>query len=88
MFNTELKAKVDRLCRDVAQAVAATPTLQGKAAAFRPDPTDDRSAFIGSVFACLLVLAALVLADKLLWPLSSPHHFTQEQTPKTQADPF
>ena len=52
----------------------------------KPDPTDDRSAFIGSVLACVLVLAGLVVADKLLWSESSPHHLTQEPIPTTRAD--
>ena len=53
----------------------------------KADPTDDRSAFIGSVLACLLVLAGLVVADKLLWPQSSSNHLPHGQTPTTQADP-
>ena len=57
----------------------------------RSDPTDDRSAFIGSVLACFLVLAGLVVADILLWPGTSSHHMTQDeakQTPITRADPL
>jgi hypothetical protein len=45
----------------------------------KPDPTDDRSAFIGSVLACFLVLAGLVVADRLVWPDASPHHLTQDE---------
>jgi hypothetical protein len=62
-------------------------TMQMQIDTRKPDPTDDRSAFIGSVLVCFLVLAGLVLADKLLWPQSSPHQLTQEEMPATQADP-
>lgn len=34
----------------------------------RSDPTEYRSGVIGSVIACLVLLAGLVLADRLLWP--------------------
>ena len=39
MFNNELKAKVDSLCRDVAEAVATTPALSSEATASRKGTT-------------------------------------------------
>ena len=56
----------------------------------RADPAEDRGAFIGSVLACFLVLAALVAADIVLSPEPSPHHLTQGEATKSpiaKADP-
>jgi hypothetical protein len=43
----------------------------------KADPTDDRSAFIGSVLACVVVLAGLITADILFASPTAPHHLTQ-----------
>jgi hypothetical protein len=56
----------------------------------KPDPVDDRSAFIGSVVACFVLLAVIIAADILFWPESSPHHLTQGEPAKSPiptADP-
>ncbi len=56
----------------------------------KADPAEDRAAFIGSVVACFLVLAALVAADIVLPSGSSPHQLTQGETAKSsiaKADP-
>ena len=56
----------------------------------KPDPVDDRSAFIGSVVACFLLLVGLIAADVLFWQGTSPHHLTQgngAKSPISTADP-
>ena len=56
----------------------------------KADPVEDRGAFIGSVLACLLVLAALVAADIVFSAEPSPHQSTQGEATKSpiaKADP-
>ena len=56
----------------------------------KADPTEDRGAFIGSVLACFLVLAALVAAAIVFSAEPSPHQLTQGEatkSPITNADP-
>ena len=45
----------------------------------KADPTDDRGAFIGGVFACFLVLAGLVAADILVWGDAPSRHLPHDE---------
>ena len=49
-----------------------------------PNPTDDRGAIIGGVIACFILLACLVLADKLFWPGESPDHGRHEHVARAR----
>jgi len=56
----------------------------------KADPTDDRGAFIGGVFACFLVLAGLVAVDILVWGDAPSRHLTQDEDRQgsiSKADP-
>ena len=45
----------------------------------KPDPTDDRGAFIGGVLACFLVLAGILAADLILWGDAPSRNITQDE---------
>jgi len=49
----------------------------------KADPVEDRGAFIGSVLACFLVLAALVVADIVFAAERWPHQLTQDEATKS-----
>jgi hypothetical protein len=69
---------------------AEEPNMQLQIETRKPDPVDDRSAFIGSVVACFVLLTGLVAADILFWSETTPHHLTQGErtkSPISTADP-
>ena len=48
------------------------------------DPTDYRSGVIGSVIACFIFLACLVIADRMFWPGESADHIRHETVAKAR----